>query len=234
MDEEKTSVDDKKIEEMKKKVITKGVVLLLTFSFVVLIIAVAMYIYNSANATVKKPVIYFYPEEECEISVKLKNEELLTSTYPKYQNEWNIRAFPDGMITDLDTGKDYYSLYYESKLKNEAKIEKDGFIIKGKDIESFLDEKLDYLGLNYKEKEEFILYWLPILQKNKYNYIRFLTEEEIEENMPIEFSTKPDTVIRVWMTYKKINRPISVVEQKLEKKERTGFTVVEWGVTEIR
>ena len=70
MDEEKTSVDDKKIEEMKKKVITKGVVLLLTFSFVVLIIAVAMYIYNSANATVKKPVIYFYPEEECEISVK--------------------------------------------------------------------------------------------------------------------------------------------------------------------
>ena len=163
---EKMNDYDEKINKMKKKVRFRGILLLL-LSVILLIIAVSMYLYNSADETIKKPVIYFYPEEECEISVKLKNEELLTLTYPIYQNEWNIKAYPNGMITELNTGKKYYSLYYESKMKNKYKIEKDGFIVKGEDVEEFLNEKLDYIGLNYKEKEEFIIYWLPILQKNK-------------------------------------------------------------------
>ena len=41
------------------------------------------------------------------------------------------------------------------------------------------EEKLAILGLNEREAEEFIIYWLPKLESNKYNYIRFATEEEI-------------------------------------------------------
>ena len=75
---------------------------------------------------------------------------------------------------------------------------------------------------------------MPILQKNKYNYIKFASIDEINENMPIEINPKPDTLIRVLMLFKGLSNPIGVKEQKLEKPIRTGFTVVEWGGTEIK
>ena len=55
--------------------------------------------------------------------------------------------------------------------------------VKGTDVAEFLEDKLALLGLNEREAEEFIVYWLPKLQENKYNYIRFATMEEINENM---------------------------------------------------
>ena len=90
------------------------------------------------------------------------------------------------------------------------------------------------LGLTDREAEEFIVYWLPKLEANKYNYIRFLSKEEIEENMPLEITPNPDSVIRVWMSYKGLDRPIEVKNQIIETPERTGFTAIEWGGTEIR
>lgn len=51
--------------------------------------------------------------------------------------------------------------------------------------------------------------------------------------MPLEFSVQPDSLIRVLMTDKGLNRPIKVEEQQLETQDRTGF-VVEWGGTEIK
>ncbi len=83
------------------------------------------------------------------------------------------------------------------------------------------------------EKDGFIVYWLPKLQENKYNYIRFATMEEINENMPLKFSTEPDSLIRVLMTYKGLKNPIKVQEQKLKTPEKNGFVAVELGGTEI-
>ena len=89
------------------------------------------------------------------------------------------------------------------------------------------------LGLTEKEAEEFIIYWLPILESNRYNYIRFADADEIEKNMPLKISERPDTVIRVLMTFKGLDEPVQVEEQKLTPAERSGFTVVEWGGTRI-
>lgn len=36
-----------------------------------------------------------------------------------------------------------------------------GFCVAGSDTESFLKEKLTYMGLNEQEMNEFIVYWLP-------------------------------------------------------------------------
>ena len=110
----------------------------------------------------------------------------------------------------------------------------DGFVVKGNETIEFLEEKLAILGLNEIEAEEFIVYWLPKLQENEYNYIRFATMDEINKNMPLEFSVKPDTIIRVLMQYKGLDNYIEVKEQKLETPERTGFVAVEWGGTEIK
>lgn len=178
-----------------------------------------------------KPILYFYPEEDININVKLLNKEGITHSYPKYVDGWNIYAKPNGEIIDLDTGKVLYALYYEAYNSIEFKIENEGFVVKGEDTVSFLEEKLETLGLNSREIEEFIIYWLPRLEDNKYNYIRFATQEEIDESLPIEISPKPDTFIRIQMITKALDEPIEVVEQKLEKVERSGYTVVEWGAT---
>lgn len=181
-----------------------------------------------------KPIIYLYPEKDKEVSVELGYKDNITISYPKYTNGWNVFAQANGNLTDLDTNKNLYSLYYESKNTYNFKIENDGFIIKRDNVSEFLENKLSILGLTDREKEEFIIYWLPILQKNKYNYIRFATIDEINKNMPLEINPNPDTLIRILMTFKGLEKPIDIAEQQLVTPERTGFVAVEWGGTEIK
>ena len=180
-----------------------------------------------------KPIIYLYPQEEIELSVKLGYPEKITCSYPKYEDGWNVIAKPDGTLIDTDTGRSLYALYWEGINTMNTEM-KEGFVVKGENTIKFLEEKLETLGLNEREAEEFIVYWLPKLEANKYNYIRFATMEEINKDMPLEFSVKPDTLIRVLMEFKGLDEYIEVSEQKLQTPERKGFVAVEWGGTEIK
>lgn len=189
--------------------------------------------YDPKTVTVDKPIIYLYPEEETEVTVKLGHPELLTVSYPKYEQEWKVTATPNGIIKENKKNREYYGLYYESS-NHVTSIQKDGFIVKKEEIISFLEEKLQILGLNEREANEFIIYWLPILENSPYNYIRFETKEEMNQYMPLEINPKPDTIIRVLMDYKPLEKEIKVTEQNLTNVERKGFTVVEWGGSEIK
>lgn len=180
-----------------------------------------------------KPVIYLYPENETSVDVRLSKPENITCDYPDYDDGWRVIAKPNGDLRDLQTGRDLYCLYYEC-LAEMSQVRSDGFVVKSADVADFLDEKLEVLGLNDKERNEFIIYWLPILEQNEYNYIRFLTEDEINDAEELDISPKPDTVIRIMMSYKGLDRPIEVKEQRLDPAARAGFTVVEWGGTEIK
>lgn len=193
------------------------------------------YFHNSSGhgATLDKPIIYLYPEKIIDVNVKLENTYLLTSTYPKYKDSWNVTANPNGTLIDKNTGRELYGLYWEGK-NHTAKVTDEGFVIKGEDSIEFLETALKTLGLNEREANEFIIYWLPELEKSKYNYIRFETMEELNEYMPLTITPAPDTIIRVAMVYKPLDEPINVKEQKLTTPERTGFTVVEWGGTRVQ
>jgi hypothetical protein len=65
------------------------------------------------------------------------------------------------------------------------------------------------------------------MEDNKYNLIRFETIEEQNENMSLNITPIPDTVIRVMMDWKAIDESIEIPEQHLTTPERNGFTVVE-------
>lgn len=187
------------------------------------------------NIVAKKPIIYLYPEETTNVSVRLSNPERLTVDYPDYRQGWSVTARPDGTLTTKE-GKKLYALYYESQniKKYNADSLKEGFVVAKNDIESFLDRKLTKLGLNYKEREEFITYWASALEAKPYAYIRFQTATEIENNMGLDISPRPDTIIRIMMEYKPLDNPIMVKKQTLSQPERKGFTVVEWGGTEVK
>lgn len=185
------------------------------------------------NRVVYKPVIYLYPEEETAVSVELGKPDLLTVSYPLYEEGWNVTAAPNGDLLDTKTGRGLYALYYESQSAVSFRVEEDGFVVRAEDTAAFLEEKLAILGLNHHEAEEFIIYWLPILQANSYNYVRFALPEEMEQNMPLTIHPAPDTLIRILMTWKGLDRPIEVAEQALTQVKREGYTVVEWGGTRI-
>ena len=184
---------------------------------------------------VKKPIIYLYPTETTFVDVKLSNPERITTDYPNYNNGWKVVAHPDGTLK-TKSNKQLYALYYESqnikKYTNESLSE--GFVVSRDKVEEFLDEKLDILGLNYKEREEFISYWIGELESKPYVFIRFQKKEEIENNMGLHINPRPDTIIRIMMEYKKLDNVINVKAQSLEAAKRKGFTVVEWGGTEIK
>ena len=197
------------------------------------IVAIVKLIQNDGfEVTEDKPVIYLYPETATELTVELGRPENLTAVYPEYKDGWKVTAEPDGTLTDI-AGREYYSLYYECKnILGHGDIE-EGFVVARDDAAAFLEEKLAILGLNDKEAEEFIIYWLPRLQKTDYVAVRFLTAEEIETNMPLIISEEPDTLIRIMMEWKGLDEYIELPEQELTRVVRTGFTVVEWGGTEI-
>ena len=125
----------------------------------------------------------------------------------------------------------YYALYWEGREFAKDKSMNEGFCIKGEDTIKFLEEKLEILGLNEREAEEFIIYWLPKMENNKYNYIRFETIEEQNIAMPLDINPKPDTVIRIMMDWKGLENKIEVKEQILTPAKREGYTVVEWGAS---
>ena len=220
----------KKKQEKKIRLIA-GILLIVVILSMFLMFLV---IYTNAQSSAHKPIIYLYPEQETEVSVQLGNPDKITCSYPKYEIGWKVKAKPNGDLTDLTTGKNLYSLYYENENSKKFQVEEEGFIVKKEETAQFLEEKLEILGLTEREAEEFIIYWLPKLEQSRYNYIRFATFDEINDNMPLEISPKPDTLIRVLMEYKGLNKPIKVKEQTLMTPERKGFVAVEWGGTEIK
>lgn len=174
-----------------------------------------------------KPIIYIYPKEELNVKIKVSDPKKLTISYPKYNDGWQVKALTDGTLIAKDNKK-YYALYWEGQGKDN-KLKEDGFVVKGEDTANFLEEKLELLGLNYKESNEFIMYWLPKLEENEYNLIRFLSMDEINKQMSLDITPTPDTLIRIFMIYKPIDKKISIKEQELIKVERSGYTVIEWG-----
>ena len=89
------------------------------------------------------------------------------------------------------------------------------------------------LGLNDRESEEFIIYWLPKLESNPYNLIRFKTKEEIDGYMPLTITPQPDSIIRVIMEFKSVKHYKELKPQTILTPKRNGFVVVEWGGTEL-
>ena len=178
-----------------------------------------------------KPVIYLYPETETDVSVKLLLDGKLICTYPAYNTGWKVTAAPDGTLTDAK-GQTYTYLYWEGETNAQWDMT-EGFCVKGEDTAAFLEEALEKLGLNRKEANEFIVYWLPLMEQNPYNIISFQTESYTDA-AKLEVTPAPDTVIRVFMTFKASDDMIRLLPQKLTAPERIGFTVVEWGGTEVK
>ena len=183
---------------------------------------------------VDKPVIYLYPEKETDVHVELElTEAELSTTYPRYNNGWDVTAYPDGSLLNKEDGTHHRYLFWDAVNCRTRFDFSQGFCVAGSDTESFLKEKLTYMGLTEEEMNEFIVYWLPLMEHNAYNLIAF-QGDAYTNSAKLNITPAPDSMLRVFMAYVPLENAVYIEPQQLETFERTGFTVVEWGGSNIK
>ncbi len=176
----------------------------------------------------KKPLLYLYPQQKTNIKVELSNPSSITTSYPKYNDGWNVVAYPNGDL--YYNNRYYYGLYWEETTNTKVDFSEGFYVTKDNAID-FLEDKLSTIGLNEREANEFIMYWLPILEKNEQSLVYFELTNELQSNNKLLIEPKPDSLLRVRIHIKKVNQRVNIKEQQLQTFERKGFVAVEWGGT---
>lgn len=184
------------------------------------------------NPDTAKPVIYLYPEQPTDVSVRLDYQGKFTYTYPAYNDGWQVTAYPDGRLVNKADGSEHYYLFWEGSGQFDWDFSS-GFCVPGPETEGFLRKVLPQTGLLPREYNDFITYWVPRMQHNRYNLIHF-AGEPYERIAPLTVTPSPDAILRVHMVYRPLASPVELPPQTFEPFERNGFTVVEWGGSSMR
>lgn len=175
-----------------------------------------------------KPVIYLYPERATRVSVKVNPVGGFSFTDPDYGTGWDVIAQPNGALMEVKSNKTYPYLFWEGR-GGLYQAPTKGWVIKQAEVSSFLDNKLAQLGLNAKETADFKEFWLPRMQSAPYYFVGFWDNTMMDQIAPLNITPKPDTIVRILMDFKPLQRPITVKAPTIKTPERRGFTVVEWG-----
>jgi hypothetical protein len=204
----------------------------------------------------KKPVIYLYPPKPTNVAVQFAAPIDLTLSIPSYVNGWNVLAQPNGMLQDLqpqftDCGaidstalgseyartacekNNYPYLYWAGYIGHLFPHLNEGWVIPQSGIRAFLEKELTAVGINQKEKDDMISYWVPELSGFGAPYYRlsFLQTDQMNALVPLNITPKPDTEFRIFLLWSPLAAIPSVQPepQVLQPLVRNGFTVVEWG-----
>ena len=169
------------------------------------------------------------------VNVKLQTEGQLLFTYPEYKSGWEVKANPDGTLTT--NGKTFSYLFWEGKTgirKNDIDLT-EGFVVSNSDLLGFFEEKLSAMGLSSKEQQDFITYWVPRMKDSKTNYIHFLFNHEFDKYAHLDSTPEPDQIFRVFMIWDPLEaeKQPHVKPQNIPSFTRKGFSVIEWGGSEM-
>jgi hypothetical protein len=190
--------------------------------------------FTSAEAPVYtfKPVIYCYPQKTTALDVKLNVKGKLDFTYPQYNNGWVFTADPNGTI--YANGKQYDYLFWDGQVTVNAADPKmrEGFIVKKDSLIPFFENKLAAMGLSPREMQDFITFWCPLMAVNETNFVHFEFTKGYDQFAEIAITPKPDNLFRMFMVWSACDGTATVKPQQIEKANRRGFTVIEWGGAE--
>ena len=191
-----------------------------------------------AEVILKKPAIYLYPEQSSQISIIHNFKGMIRNTYPLYADNWTVIAEPNGNLLNVKDNRVYKYLFWDGaySFAKEHYQFKSGFYVKNEDYVSFLQSKLADIGLNENEINDFVVYWLPVMKNYKNCFVYFRINDNIDGSSVLETKPAAETTIRVFMEFSGVDDISSIQklpEQTLPTFARKGFTLVEWGGTEI-
>jgi hypothetical protein len=147
-----------------------------------------------------KPVIYAYDNQNREnsVSISLPESAKFTKVIPDFTSN-NIWKFSTDNESNISVeGQNYPYLYYSTLRKD---YDDNGYwwTVSYDDLENFLNNKLDYINFNEKEKSDFLEYWLPEFKPWYVYSISFKFNEQFEPYAKLDFEIKPDKIFRVFM-----------------------------------
>ena len=174
-----------------------------------------------------KPVIYLYPTQTTDVSVRVgANIAASNPTYPV--NGWqDVLAMPSGQLTYQ--GQSYPYLYWEGTGLGVYPLINSGVVVSRADAVPTIEKQLAEQGLTAPEIKDFMAYWQPRLPSTPYVRLTWLDTAQMNTLAPLLISPKPTTLIRVFLDFQGLNKPITLKPQVFTAPVRQGFTVVEWG-----
>lgn len=187
---------------------------------------------------VDKPVIYLYGEANQEININVVPKGDFTFTYPliNNQNTWKGSLTNEGILIDK---KVYPYIFYETKMSDLSFNQKQnliqGSVVSSIEVTKFLEQSLTSLNLNSQEKTDFITYWAPRMTQHDRLFVQFWTEHDYDKIATLKTNPSPDNLLRVFMVYAPLENGINIesIPQKFEPIDRVGFTIIEWGGSEL-
>ena len=180
-----------------------------------------------------KPVLYFYPTKETDIQASLLYQGKITFTYPQTSDaNWHFRASPSGKLT-FSSGNEARYLFWEGIPDSPRILGKEGFLVKKSELSDFLAKITETLGLTSTEQADFLSYWLPQMQKYPYCKLRF-AGSDYSNSARLDIQPQPDKILRIFMIWEGTDTPEEMIPQSIQPFKRSGFTVIEWGGTQIQ
>ncbi len=173
---------------------------------------------------VEAPVLYLYPETETDIEVKidLHGGGYITESEPEYNNGWSVHVTPEGIIDDS-----YEYLFYEAIL-SAPQNSRYGWILDGSNLENELRDLLMDCGLINREIDDFMGFWLPIVDGSPWYAVY---PQDADELISLHITPAPDNILRVMLAIRPLEQRIKIdASPEMKPFERGGFTAVEWGV----
>lgn len=175
---------------------------------------------------VYKPNIYLYSEEPIEVDVRFTEEQWLTETIPEYSLGWNTRLHGDGDITCQNEQYDF--LFYESIASQALVVKEGGWIVEASRREEQLLDILAQYDFNEEETEDFIEFWMEMLEEDV-DYVMYPQDTAcVDKQMPIVITPQPEQITRLWFAFEEYDGQ-EVKAPQITPIVRVGFTVVEWG-----
>ncbi|MBV7272739.1 leucine-rich repeat domain-containing protein [Clostridium sp. PL3] len=175
---------------------------------------------------VKKPNIYLYPEKTEELLVQVTPKGKITKSIPEYNGGWKVTVDPSGKIDNT-----YDFLFYEASINHQFTLDK-GWIVNKGSFNEEMNSILTSIGLNSKEKADFIEYWSKELNWKTDRYAAYYIDpKEINEAIKLNLSKEPTSILRVYFYFVplKDNENLQIKKPEIKEFERNGFTVIEWG-----
>lgn len=174
-----------------------------------------------------KPVVYLYPVTATSVSVKVGAS--VVKSEPKYEADgWqSVLAQPSGQLNYK--GKNYGSLFWEGYGYGSYPDIVSGTVVRSSDAAATIKQQLKQQGLNDTEIADFIEYWQPKLPNTAYTRLTWFSTGALDRLAPLSIVPKPQTVIRTFLDFEGLDKPLPLKPQQFSAPERRGFTVVEWG-----
>lgn len=203
-------------------------------------VTIEVFLYEELQL-MRKPVIYLYHNTPLKAKIQTRPKGDFTFTYPKYDKSWNVIVNPKGGLTDLKSNQEFPYLFWEAETEglffDFSEKQMEGWVIKTDSCIAFLEHQLTALGLNEIEQTDFITFWAPILSRSNYAVVQFLLDDAYQNQIAeMDITPNPDAILRVYLLMAPLDNPfigLRMVPQTFIPFERKGFTVLEWGGSEL-